>query len=230
MRKINVAICDDEQEELEIVCNMLKQYELTTELKIEKFLSADELLKSENSAWDIVLLDIEMEAPTGFEAACVLSKRTPKPLVIFVTKSDAYTTRGYGIAFRYLVKPISSDEFMQAIDAAFGEISANRFSFQMDNSLFSVPFQEIYYMESFGHLSIIHTLDTEYRIRASLSEIYDRLPKSRIAIPHKSYLVNMEYINRATANEVILTNGVRIPISRRKKQEFNDAFFKYLGR
>lgn len=176
------------------IYNMVERYGVSKNLNVQEFSSANALLKCKDCAWDIVLLDIEMEEITGFQAACVLSKRKPRPLVIFITRSDAYTTRGYGIAFRYLVKPIDFDEFRNAMDSAYEEISANRFSFQVDNSLFAIPFEEIYYLESFGHFAVIHTADTEYRIRASLCDIYNQLPQSRIAVPHKSYLVNMVYI------------------------------------
>lgn len=230
MKKVMVAICDDEEKERKNIYNMVERYGVSKNLNVQEFSTANALLKCKDCAWDIVLLDIEMEEITGFEAACVLSKRKPRPLVIFITRSDAYTTRGYGIAFRYLVKPIDFDEFRNAMDSAYEEISANRFSFQVDNSLFAIPFEEIYYLESFGHFAVIHTADTEYRIRASLSDIYNQLPQSRIAVPHKSYLVNMAYISKATASEVVLINGIQIPISRRKRQEFNQAFFRYLGR
>lgn len=230
MRKISIAICDDEQEELDLIHSMVMSYGKKKKLSIEKFLSADMLLKCPSCTWDIVFMDIEMQPPTGFEAASILSKHKPKPLIIFVTKSSAYTTRGYGIAFRYLVKPINFTEFTDAMDSACEELAANRFSFRIDNSLFSIPLTEIYYLESFGHLAIIHTADKEYRIRASLMDLLDQLPQNRIGAPHKSYLVNMEYINKATATEIVLTNGVHIPISRRKRQEFNEAFFRYLGR
>lgn len=230
MRKISIAICDDEQKERETLRNLVMQYGKNREFAIQEFSSADALLKCTDHTWDIVLLDIEMQAPTGFEAACVLVKRKPKPLILFVTKSSRYITRGYGVAFRYLVKPLDADEFAQAMDSACEEIAANRFSFQIDNALFSIPFEDIYYLESFGHLAIVHTADTEYRIRTSLAELWKQLPQSRIAVPHKSYLVNMAYINKATATEIVLTNGVRIPISRRKRQEFNETFFRYLGR
>lgn len=230
MRKISIAICDDERQERESIRNMVEQYGANHEFAIQEFSSADAMLKCTECTWDLVLMDIEMQAPTGFEAACVLARRKPKPLVIFVTKSSTYTTRGYGVAFRYLVKPVDPVEFTQAMDSACEEIAANRFSFRIDNSVFAIPFEDIYYPESFGHLAIVHTADTEYRIRTSLMELWKQLPQSRIAVPHKSYLVNMAYINRATSTEVVLTNGVRIPISRRKRQEFNQAFFRYLGR
>jgi len=48
--------------------------------------------------------------------------------------------------------------------------------------------------------------------------------------PHKSYLVNMEHIVYATGTAVFLSSGHQLPISRRKRQEFNQNFNAYLGR
>ena len=176
-------------------------------------------------------LDIEMTAPTGFEAAKQLvATQNPRPLIIFITKSNAYTIKGYGVAFRYLVKPIAWDDFALALDAALDELSANRFSFSYNNDLVSIPLQSIYYIESFAHVAVIHTANDEFHIRATLSEVKQNLPLSRFTAPHKSYLVNMSHINTVLSDDIILTNGDRIPISRRKRQEFNADFCRFLGR
>ena len=141
-----------------------------------------------------------------------------------------WSTKGYGVAFRYLVKPVPWDDFVITMDAAVDELTANRFSFELNGKLHSLPLQSIYFIESFAHIAVIHTADEEYRIRATLSELKQTLPMSRFATPHKSYLVNMAYINSVAAEDIILTNGVRVPISRRRKQDFNKDFCRFLGR
>lgn len=116
------------------------------------------------------------------------------------------------------------------MDADINELKTNRFSFEYDNGLFSVPFQEIYYIESFAHIAVIQTKDKQFSIRASLSELKEKLPLSYFASPHKSYLVNMAHINAVTAEGMALTDGPFVPISRRKRQEFTESLIHYLGR
>lgn len=226
----NIAVCDDEQDEREEVLRLINRY--NEELIPLSFSSAKELLRAaENTKFDLILLDIEMTAPTGFEAAKqIIATQEPRPLIVFITKSNAYTTKGYGVAFRYLVKPVPWDDFVITMDAVVDELTANRFSFELNGKLHSLPLQSIYFIESFAHIAVIHTADEEYRIRATLSELKQTLPMSRFATPHKSYLVNMAYINSVAAEDIILTNGVRIPISRRRKQDFNKDFCRFLGR
>lgn len=226
----NIAVCDDEPQELASLLRLVTRYHPDGEPR--QFSTARDLLRAaETTPFHLILLDIEMAAPTGFEAARQLvATQEPRPLIIFITKSSAYTTRGYGIAFRYLVKPVAWDDFVCVMDAAIDELKANRFSFEYNGNLLSIPLRSIYYIESFAHIAVIHTADKEYRIRATLSELRQQLPLSRFVSPHKSYLVSMSYINTVGSDDLTLTSGARIPISRRKRQEFHQAFCRFLGR
>lgn len=226
----NIAVCDDEQDECAEILRLINRY--NQELIPIPFSSAKDLLyTAQKTKFDLILLDIEMSSPTGFEAAKqIIATQEPRPLIVFITKSSTYTTKGYGVAFRYLVKPVPWDDFVIAMDAAFDELKANRFSFELNGKLHSLPLQSIYFIESFAHIAVIHTADEEYRIRATLSELKHTLPMSRFATPHKSYLVNMAYINSVALYDIILTNGIHIPISRRRKQDFNKEFCRFLGR
>ena len=230
MSTINIAVCDDEADEREDILQLIKRYH--SGWTPAQFSSAKDLLHAtEKVEFDLILLDIEMASPTGFEVAKqIVGKQQSHPLIIFITKSNAYTTRGYGVAFRYLVKPVSWYAFASAMDAAINELKSNRFSFEYDNSLFSVPFQEIYFIESFAHIAVIHTKDKQFSIRTTLSELKEKLPLSHFASPHKSYLVNMAHINAVTGEGITLTDDSFVPISRRKRQEFTESFIHYLGR
>lgn len=230
MNSWNIAVCDDEPEDLESLFDFVKRYH--PEWEPRRFSSGKDLLQAaETVHFHLILLDIEMASPTGFDVAKQLAARQePRPLIIFITKSSAYTTRGYGVAFRYLIKPLSWEDFVLSMDAAVEELKANSFSFEYGGNLLSLPLPSIYYIESFAHIAVIHTADEEYRIRATLSELKQMLPMSRFASPHKSYLVNMAYINTVVSDDITLTNGVRIPLSRRRRQDFTRDFCRFLGR
>ena len=230
MSTINIAVCDDEADEREEILQLIKRYH--SGWTPAQFSSAKDLLHAtEKVEFDLILLDIEMAPPTGFEVAKqIVGKQQSHPLIIFITKSNAYTIKGYGIAFRYLVKPVIWDDFVLAMDAAVDELKANHFSFEYNNGMFSVPLQSIYYIESFAHIAVIHTTNEEFRIRATLSDLKQNLSLSRFTAPHKSYLVNMAHINTVSTDEIVLTSGDRIPISRRRRQEFNSDFCRFLCR
>lgn len=97
MEKLRLGICDDETQDLAQILEMVKQYDEDSQLQITTFLHAKDLLYAEKaSGFDITILDIEMEPPTGFDIAKKLISMPNPPIVIFATKSNAYALKGYG--------------------------------------------------------------------------------------------------------------------------------------
>lgn len=227
---MHIAICDDDSADLNSLLCCLAEYGLTG-LVIHKFLGSNELIQSaKTTKFDIVFLDIEMPEPNGYETALTLKTLAPKILIIFLTNSMEYTLRGYGLAFRYLTKPIDKNLLLSALDVAIKEIRANRFLFVAEGASQILSFEEIYYIEVFNHYTVIHSVDQEYSSRMSLKDVSSQLPAGYFGMPHQSYIVNFSHVKTATATEIRLTNGSIIPISRRRQKEFAEQFYLYLGR
>lgn len=228
---MRVAVCDDEVSDLDNIIKILKKHGGFSSMDVSQFLTGTELLIcAETDPFDLVMLDIEMPGINGYDVAVKLHSLPKKPLIIFLTNSMAYTLRGYGVAFRYLTKPIDECQLFWALDSAIREIKANRFVFQMDGISNVVPMDRIYYIEVFNHHTVLHTLDQEFTFRASLRDVLTQLPAGYFGMPHQSYILNFNHITTATSKEIHLTNGVRVPVSRRKQKEFERQFHRYLGR
>ena len=101
---------------------------------------------------------------------------------------------------------------------------------EYDGVTMSLETSDIYFLESHGHKVLIHCKEQDLTLRMSIPEALEQLPKRCFVSPHKSYLVNMEHIVYATGTAVFLSSGHQLPISRRKRQEFNQIFNAYLGR
>ena len=228
---MRIAICDDDPNDLQAVHTALTQYDTENSLNISSFCKASDLFAAnEKTPFDIAILDIEMCAPNGYEIAQQLVAQNRAPIIIFLTNSAAYAIRGYGIAFRYLTKPIVETALGQALDAAICEVKANSFVFTADGNSHIVPMKDIFYFEVFNHHTILHTKDHEFTFRATLKEIMAELPIGHFGSPHQSYLVNFMHVQTAMTGELRLTNGAVVPVSRRKQQEFEDQLHSYLGR
>ena len=228
---MQIVICDDEPKEIESIQKLLLQYDPAQQFTCHCFSSTTDLLHAAQlENFDLILMDIEMANISGFDAAQKLILQSQPPLIIFITKSSAYSVRGYGIALRYLVKPVVWDEFRDALDAALLEYNANRLSFHLGECNFALPIPSILYIESYNHTTIVHTLKQDYTIRIPLSKLTSKLPRSCFVSPQKSYLVNMHYITSSTPKEIRLENGDIIPISRRKRMDFDACFNEFLGR
>lgn len=231
MIKLRIAICDDDPLDLGQTLDMIQQYDKNKNLDIISYIRASDLLKPATvNTFDIVLLDIEMEMPNGYEVAKQLVLTQDPPVIIFVTKSSAYTLKGYGIALRYLQKPLDRTTLEEALDASIQEATAHRLYFTSDDKTVALPLRKILYIEMYGHYAIVHTSSSEYRFRSTLKEIQSKLPQGYFALPHKSILVNFEHVRSASKSEIQMDNGATIPISRHRHREFNDAFFRFLER
>lgn len=228
---MKIAICDDEASDQLYIRDYVNRYFSENTSQTFLFSCAKDLLAAAQKIhFDLVLLDIEMEHPTGFEAAQILKDAENPPCVIFVTKSQAYSVRGYGLVFRYLVKPLTWPAFCEAMDAFVLEYQSNTLWLRIEDGQIALPIRSILYIETFGHTSVIHTKEQEYTCRVTLSELGSRLPQGCFVSPHKGYLIHMRYILSASASDVILENGKHIPISRRKRADFDRCFHEFLGR
>lgn len=232
MRKYHVAVCDDEVPDLNNIVQSVHQYDVQGCFDIETYMDGNELLSElqlQKKSFDLLLLDIEMPS-NGFQLAQSLIQMEKHPLVIFVTKRHEYAVQGYGIAFRYLIKPLDPSLFAAAMDAVVQELNSKHFTVEYDGIIMPLETADIYFLESYGHKVLIHGKGQELTVRMSLPEAQEQLPKRCFVSPHKSYLVNMEHIVYATGTAVFLSSGHQLPISRRKRHEFNQNFNAYLGR
>ncbi|MFQ6989857.1 MAG: LytR/AlgR family response regulator transcription factor [Faecalibacterium prausnitzii] len=114
MLKYHVAVCDDEKSDLDGIVQSVQQYDVQGCFDIETYMDGNELLSElqmQKKSFDLLLLDIEMPS-NGFQLAQSLIQMEKHPLVVFVTKRHEYAVQGYGIAFRYLVKPLDQTLFV----------------------------------------------------------------------------------------------------------------------
>lgn len=231
MERFRIGICDDETMDLALTMELIKQYDGNQQLQILPFLRASDLLEEcVRNPLDIVLLDIEMPPPSGFDIAKELITLPKPPTIIFATKSNAYTLKGYGIAIRYLQKPLAYEPFCEAMDAAIEEAITHRLTIQIDSTTHAIRLHDVTYIEIFGHYLVIHTSNKSYRVRSTLKEIIAKLPRGYFVPSHKSFIVNLEHVRSVTASEVFLDCNVVIPIGRTKAQEFTQALYRFLGR
>ena len=223
---MHIAICDDNPIDLQQLHDLLRQYD--PRLQIATFSAAKDLYESKDR-YDAVILDIEMEAPNGFEIALRMAKQESHPLIIFATNSAAYAVRGYGLALRYLLKPLTEDALSEAMDAVKEALNRSRLTVNIDGVTHVLNVQDIRYAEVLGHRVTLHVGSDKLTLRGSMKEIGSLLPGRWFCAPHQSYLVNLLHVRTIAKDAVYLDDGTRIPLSRRKQAEFLQAFHAFLG-
>lgn len=179
MARYRIAVCDDEPSELEDIVQSVKRYDVHGDFDIENYTDGAVLLSDlqlKKNFFDLLLLDIEMPS-NGFQIAQTLTQMEKHPLVIFVTKRHEYAVQGYGIAFRYLVKPLDKSLFTAAMDAVVQELDSKHFTVEYEGATLSLETSDIYYLESHGHKVLIHCKGQDLTLRMTIPEALEQLPK-----------------------------------------------------
>lgn len=225
---MKIALCDDDLPDLNLLVTYCRQYDAS--LPIVTFSSAREMLKAYiQDPFDIVFLDIEMAHPNGYEAAVELSNQPSPPIIIFTTKSLNYAIRGYGIALRYLPKPISYQMFISALQIALEQKTPAKIYIEAESKTFIFVLSEIKYVESFGHYITVHSKSkTKTTIRYSFSSFLAKLPSVWFVQTQKSYCVNMNYIEHVEKKDLVLIDDSIIPIGRRYRKQFDAKLLNFL--
>jgi len=164
--------------------------------------------------------------------------------IIFTTAYDEYAIKAFRYnATDYLLKPVVIDDLIKAVDRVETQIHKNEFVHReqikqlsetilkkhplnyltvsgMDRVDFIQP-EDIVYLKSAGRYTEFYLQDKKRKIISSrpIGEYEAILPQDRFYRIHNSFLINLSAlinINKKAGNYCELTNGVSLPISRRR--------------
>ena len=232
---IRVAICEDEKETQclieDYVDNILKN--INKEYKILKYSSGEELLQGNLKDIDILLLDIQMGQINGMDTARKIREVDNKMEIIFITSLIDYVQEGYEVrAYRYLLKPIESGELKKHVLACIKEIEMNKNNYiviKNNPNTYKIYSNEIKYIEVQKKQMSIYTINKSFDVRYSLGKIEKDLTLDKYVRCHKSFLVNLSYVENIKPNIAVLESGEEVPISRYRYKDVKEQFLKFLG-
>ena len=90
-----------------------------------------------------------------------------------------------------------------------------------------LPLREIRFVEVFRNQTVIHA-DSDITLRSTLDAVMHQLSDSRFLRTHRSYLVNMDYITKRNGNDLYLSSGDKVPLSRTCEKTFEREYGRYL--
>lgn len=234
--RMQIAICDDEQE----ISNMIEEKvkKLYPKSNVLLYLSGEELLLS-NSCPDILLLDIQMEGKNGMETAREFRKSHKNTILIFVTAFEEYVFQAFDVgAFHYLVKPFDNIKFEEILRNAIKELQ-DRKSRKITNSKKDMPsllittggkhiavdLEDIIYAEVFDRKVILHTTHTDIEYYGKMKELQAKAGDDFYR-PHRAYLVNFKYIRKYNATTIYLEKGQAL-MAKQNYREFVKSYLRY---
>ena len=236
-----IAICDDEKYFRIREEQLIKKYmeKKACKCKIDVFNSGKEILdlKKTISQYNIIFLDVNMEEIDGIETAKEIRKITKDAYIVFVTAFVTYALEGYKVdAVRYLLK---DDECLEkAINECLETIlykmdyDKNKMLFEFQEEKKEIYLEDILYIESNLHKLIFHMAGedvTKYTMYARLDDINVLLQKNGFCRIHKSYLVNLRYVESVERYKVAFVNGGSLGISKSRYLDTRNECVCYRG-
>ena len=231
-----IAICDDEKRICSIFTEKVKGF--CPDAEVVSYTSGTALLNS-RSFPDILLLDIRMSDMSGMDVAKVLRDKGWRKILIFITGEEDQVFNAFDLkAFHFLVKPVADEKLRTVIMNAMEElrriektsVSNDKYiSIQSGPSHISINLSKLLYAGVFSRKIILHMDKENIEYYGQLSALEELVDKDFYHI-HRSYLVNMKYVQKYDRSSVTLLNSDNIPIARREYDGFLKTYMEYSRR
>lgn len=184
---------------------------------------------------DLAIVDIHIGAPfNGFDVAALLQQKNI-PFIFLtalhdketVKRAQAYSPKGY------LVKPFNSENLFAAIELAISQhiatpaaIAPAQIFIKNGARHISLSLTDISYLESAGKYVTLHLINgKKYLVRATLGEVLNQLSVKSIMQVHKSFAVNLAYVQSMRYDQ-LLVNNQPIPVGRTYRDELRQKLVR----
>lgn len=231
MRQYNCIIIDDDEIDRLTVLSFAKKFPILNILGVFE-LAEDALPIIEKEKIDILFLDIDMPGLNGID----FRKKTQEiPVCIFITAHPEHAVESFQIeTLDFIVKPLKLDRFTQTIKRMeeFMEIKLKASLFEASiggdtiyikegHEQTKVKLHEILYLEALKDYTLIITDKKRHCVLSSIGNLLKENHFQSFIRIHRSFAVQKQYIEKKLVNDVLLNNGVSIPIGRSYKDNLN---------
>lgn len=227
---INVCIVEDEAEQANLLKNYISKYSNAhgEQFSITYLPDGMDLVDDFKGQFDIILLDIQMKHLDGMAAAEKIRQMDSDVIIIFITSTVQYAVQGYAVdALGYVLKPVPYTQFEQLFVKATQRVQAKQkhvyIKVSVEDKQLKLDCESINYIESQRNNVIIHCNDQDYVTAGPLKRFEEMLSDHGFSKCHNAYVVNLSSVEAVQKEEVLLTSGETLPISRAKKKEFMAA-------
>ncbi len=225
--KLRSIIVDDSSMQRIAVAKLVNNHpNLTLVDEYSNAIEAKNGIKNNNI--DLIFLDVEMPIINGFD---LLESLDNPPQVILITGNPNYALKAFDYDVTdYLHKPISASRFDTSIKRALTKYEQMQKVTEEDEYIFvksnlrqrKVVLNDIKWVEALGDYIKLVTNDGNVVILSTMKSFEQKLPKDKFLRVHKSYIVNLEKVQKFNSKSVEL-DGRQVPLSRNKKSVLMEA-------
>lgn len=240
----HIALCDDNKIFLDTIERTLKlNCEFEQDMQCQKFTSGRELLNSEIEKYHLIILDMQMDHIDGFETAKAIRKRNPNVVLAFCSGVIMPQPEHFEVQpYRYLLKKIKLDKMQRTLSELLIEMKcrkSNDIEVVYDGRACRLNVKNILYIsrihrrsefliEEADQAGIVH--NKKIQSNEKLVDWYHQLESYGFEFAHTSYIVNLQKIVRVEKDDILMSNGQILHVSRTCKQKFREKFASYFSK
>lgn len=237
---LQIAICDDQPSELEIMIRYITEYlgTHTLEAEMREFSHPDKLLTTiESQNFHLYILDIVMPMVSGIEVGKEIRRLDREAQIIYATTEPQFALQAYAASpINYLIKPLDKQQLFDTLTYAISKIDLSQeqtVTIKTLDGLQVLKLSDILCCEYCSH-TVIFTLTNgeeviSRTIRESFSEYAAPLLKNACFLQcHTSYLISMRRVERFAKDSFILHGGKVIPIAAKQYPAVRDQYMDFL--
>ena len=236
-----VAVCDDDQTQIDILKNNLIRYSIDTDIDffIDEYISGELLIekyKSLKSPYDIIFLDMEMPDIKGLDVAAAIRELPDRNVSIaFVTSYPEYMQDSFDVqASQYIIKPVVYEQLAKKLDIILKCINASYTNIKVISEKSG---ERVLYLDDVICIEtekssklLVTTISETFLITAKLSDLAKELSDKDFISVHRTCLANMKYFRKFNSDSLEFTSGKTVNLSRRRLPEVKELFSKYVSR
>ncbi len=232
-----IALVEDNKIDQEIIISALEKsylkYNLIKE-KIHLYNSAEEFLESEAENdfkdFSLIILDIYMEQMNGTQLAQKIREKNKNVHLVFCSSSNDFACESYQVnAGYYITKPIDEQEVSNMVFKLIYTDAESAKYVMLPNGI-KILFKHIKYSEYSNHAIYIHCTNGNI-IKAWMKQIdfCNLISESSSLCPcNKGMIVNFNHIEYIEKNNILMTDGTTIPISRSRIKDVKNLYSDFL--
>lgn len=223
-----IAVCDDNKTESRAAKSLLLSYtarQTDTAFNIIEYNSSAGLLAALKTghSFQIYLLDILMPGRSGIDLGREIHASNPSAFIIYLSSSPDYALDAFHVyAFQYLLKPVTGEKLFPVMDkvlALLKDTDFNCFLLKSKSGTVRLTCSKIQHVEYLNHQIAVFMEDGSIYTSITLRDKFDDIVKDLAEFPfflkpHKSFLVNMNYVQTLQEHDFTMRDSTLIPISR----------------
>ena len=235
---IRIALCDDDKkilDEVSLLINEYKEQKQLYSIEVSCFESAAALMGAleDEKQFDVFFLDIYIGDSLGTVLARDIRKRGVESPIVFLTTSLEHAPESFEVGtLRYLIKPIETSKFREALDvaiAAAAKLAMRVITVKTEAGVERVNISSVVFSEAHAHYQYI-TFEggRQIKVRMNVADLYEILAKyDGFVRVGSAYIVNLRNVKNVSTNEVKLYPNISVPIPRGKHTDVKNAFWNF---